>query len=92
MVKYQMDKMELTGLFDEIFVTGGRLLKDKLVLGLSLTASDWLIGDTGHDIEAGKRLGIKTACVTNGFLSRKSLLPYKADLVIPHFTKFSIDL
>ena len=42
----------------------------------------WFIGDTGKDIETGKALGLKTAAVLSGFLSRKRLLEYHPDLII----------
>lgn len=91
MVKQQLDRFELNGFFVGTFVTGGKLRKDELVAGLPLTDDDWIIGDTGHDIEVGKRLGIRTASVSSGFLSRESLLPYRPELIMESFIDFNID-
>jgi len=91
MVDSQLEHLGLKNIFTNILVTGGKLLKDDVVMGLPLAKDHWIIGDTGHDIEVGKRLGIRTASVTNGFLSRESLEPYRPDLMIESFTDFSID-
>lgn len=91
MVDYQLDRVGLNGFFDGVYVTGGKLRKDDVVTGLLLTNDDWMIGDTGHDIEVGKRLGMRTASVTNGFLSKESLLPYGPDLILECFTDFNIN-
>lgn len=42
----------------------------------------WFIGDTGKDIQTGKALGLKTAAVLSGFLSRERLLEYHPDQII----------
>jgi len=47
----------------------------------------WFIGDTGKDIETGKALGLKTAAVLSGFLSRKRLLEYHPDQIINNVTE-----
>lgn len=91
MVGYQLDRAGVKDFFVGIYVTGGKLLKDESVAGLRLTAEDWLIGDTGNDVEVGKRLGVRTASVANGFLSIESLLPYGPDLMLNRFTDFIID-
>jgi phosphoglycolate phosphatase len=92
MVSYQIDYFDIRCFFSGIFVTGGTISKDATVSALPLNYSDWLIGDTGHDVEVGKRLGVQTANVTNGFLSKESLLPYGADLIIDGFTDFFVVL
>ena len=91
MVDYQLNRTGLKGFFTGIYVTGGKLRKDDVVAGLLFTNDDWMIGDTGHDVEVGKRLGIRTASVTNGFLSKESLLPYGPDLILDRFTDFNVD-
>jgi phosphoglycolate phosphatase len=92
MVDYQLDRVGLKEFFVGVYVTGGKLRKDDALASLSLTNDDWMIGDTGQDIMAGKRLGMRTASVTNGFLSKESLLPYRPDLILENFTDFNIDL
>ena len=88
MVSYQIDYFGIQCFFRGIYVTGGTISKDAVISGLPLNNSDWLIGDSGQDIEVGKRLGVRTANVTNGFLSKESLLPYGADLIVDKFTDF----
>jgi phosphoglycolate phosphatase len=44
-----------------------------------------LIGDTPHDIEAGKAHGTKTAGVATGMSSIESLIEAGADVVMPSF-------
>ncbi len=91
MVNYQLDRVGLREFFVGIYVTGGKLRKDDVVAGLPLTDDDWMIGDTGNDVEVGKRLGMRTASVTNGFLSKESLLPYGPDLILERFTDFKVN-
>jgi phosphoglycolate phosphatase len=50
------------------------LIKEKSDIALS--KNDWLIGDTGKDIETGKILGIRTIAFTNGFLNDTKLKEY----------------
>jgi phosphoglycolate phosphatase len=90
MVNYQIDYFGIRCFFSGVYVTGGKISKDLAIFGLPLNDSDWLIGDTGHDIEVGKRLGVRTANVTNGFLSKESLLTYGADLIVEKFTDFLV--
>lgn len=47
------------------------------------------MGDTGHDILVGQKLGLRTAAVTNGFLSEESLTPYNPTILLPAFTAFN---
>jgi phosphoglycolate phosphatase len=88
MVDYQLNRFGLSGFFVNTFVTGGKFRKDEILNDLPLSDVDWIIGDTGYDIEVGKRLGLRTASVTNGFLSRESLLTYGPDLILDCFTDF----
>lgn len=46
----------------------------------------WYVGDETRDVEAGKRVGIKTAAVTWGYNSEKALEKIKPDLIAyrPH--------
>ena len=55
-----------------------------------MSKNDWIIGDTGKDIETGQQLGIKTGAVLSGFLNLKSLLLYKPDLIINNIIEFKI--
>jgi len=69
-------------IFSKVLVTGQKQEKTALVKGVvNLQKADWFIGDTGKDVQTGKELGIRTAAVLTGFLSRESLLPYQPDLI-----------
>ncbi len=70
-------------LFDKIMVTN--LVKQKhemIKYVVKIEKTDWFIGDTGADIESGKKLGVKTAGVLSGFMSKEGLLTYKPDLIV----------
>jgi len=80
----QIDSLGLLPYFDSVMVTEQRLSKEKLIAPLTgLGPDDWIIGDTGKDIQAGQALGIKTCAVLSGFLSEASLKPYGPDLILP---------
>jgi phosphoglycolate phosphatase len=49
---------------------------------------DYIIGDTGKDIQAGKLLGIKTVAVLSGFLNKDSLKAYQPDFIINFASEF----
>jgi phosphoglycolate phosphatase len=88
MVDSQLNRFKIRNFFKKIYVTRGKLSKNEVVIDLKLSNEDWIIGDTGYDIEVGKKLGVRTASVTNGFLNKKSLLIYKPDLILETFTDF----
>jgi len=70
-------------IFTKILVTQQRQEKHDLIKNaVRITLEDWFIGDTGKDIQTGKLLGIKTAAVLSGFLSKESLIPYQPDIII----------
>lgn len=78
----QLEQLGWSEIFDKIFVTGQKLEKYEMIQGsVKLTPADWFVGDTGKDIQTGKKLGIRTAAVLSGFLSHESLLPYEPDLI-----------
>lgn len=88
MVRRQLEKMGWSSLFKSLLITGGKRSKDELLEGAALEPADWLIGDTGYDVKVGKKLGVRTAAVSNGFLSRESLAPYDPDVLLDKFTDF----
>lgn len=70
-------------IFTKVLVTQQQQEKHDLIKNaVRVTPEDWFIGDTGKDIQTGKLLGIKTAAVLSGFLSKESLLPYQPDIII----------
>jgi phosphoglycolate phosphatase len=70
-------------LFDRIIVTNQLEQKhERIRSNLKIGKTDWFVGDTGADIESGKKLGIRTAAVLSGFMSRESLQSYNPDLIV----------
>lgn len=93
----QVGRLGWPSLFTGVLVTGGhpsdkrRTSKESLIRRTvsSLQPSDWMVGDAGLDIRTGQALGVRTAAVLTGFLSRESLEPYKPDLIIPDLPAFA---
>jgi phosphoglycolate phosphatase len=87
----QLEKLNLLHYFENVLVTEQSHTKEELIGTISgLQPQDWMIGDTGKDIQAGKVLGIKTCAVLSGFLNEKSLRPYCPDLIIPRAVDFRL--
>jgi len=80
-VSNQLTKLGLENLIDEVLVTEQKREKDELIRTLQPSHEDWIIGDTGKDILTGKKLGIRTAAVTSGFLNKHQLLNYQPDII-----------
>jgi len=89
-VEKQLTQLSILNFFEDVFVTEQKqskvtlLEKSKIVFG----ENDWMFGDTGHDVIAGKKLGIKTCSVLSGFMTKERLEEYFPDLIIPDVTKF----
>jgi phosphoglycolate phosphatase len=70
-------------MFEQIFVTQQKTDKyDLIKTSVETTRTDWLIGDTGKDIQTGKKLGVKTVAVLSGFMNRERLMEYEPDLIV----------
>ncbi|HCM35228.1 HAD hydrolase-like protein [Chryseobacterium sp.] len=79
-------------IFTKVLVTQQQQEKHSLIKDtVEITPEDWFIGDTGKDIQTGKLLGIRTAAVLSGFLSKKSLLSYQPDIIINTVLDLNID-
>lgn len=89
----QLDRLELLPYFASVMVTEQNKSKDELITStvFNLSSNDWMIGDTGKDIQVGHALGIKTCAVLSGFLSEKSLRLYKPDLILPSVVAFDLE-
>jgi phosphoglycolate phosphatase len=80
---HQVGKYPWAGYITRVLVSDKVNGKYHLVRDLLRTGDQgWFIGDTGKDIETGKALGLKTAAVLSGFLSRERLLEYHPDQII----------
>lgn len=91
-VHKQLKMLGIFGFFQGIFVTEQKASKEKILKesGILFSRNDWLIGDTGHDINAGKKIGIQTCAVLSGFMPATSLSAYSPDLMIQDFTCLDI--
>lgn len=77
-------------LFEKVLVTAQLKEKHELIKSVAdLSANDWMVGDTGKDIQTGKHLGIHTAAVLTGFLNRKSLTEYEPEVMVERVTDLS---
>lgn len=85
----QLTNLRWQNVFRGVLVTQQRTDKKTLVeSALKVDASDWMIGDTGEDIRTGNALGMQTAAVLSGFLSREKLSRYQPDLFLEYVTDF----
>lgn len=93
-VKKQLQGFGVFDFFQNIFVTEQKYSKKDLLVrsGLMLGGGDWFVGDTGHDIMAGKELGVNTCAVLSGFMSRSSLIKYEPDVIISSVVSLGLEL
>lgn len=79
----QLDKLGITALVKSILVTNQKSSKKDLITAqqLPLQSSDYLVGDSGKDIECAKELGIQSVAVLSGFLNKEKLSNYHPDFI-----------
>lgn len=88
-VYYQLKNFGWIGFFDAVLITAKKCSKEDLIKPYLLSNTDnYIVGDTGKDIIAGKNLKIKSIAVTNGFLSEKILKKYEPDAIFRKVTEF----
>lgn len=87
----QLQQLGVIAFFKDIYVTEQKKEKQELILDVlgTMQATDWFIGDTGHDVLAGKRLGIRTCAVLTGVMSEVALNQYAPDIIIDNVTLFN---
>lgn len=79
----RMAELGWISFFKKILVTNQKKEKVELIKEHVLVSEeDWFVGDTGKDIQTGKQLGMKTAAVLSGFLSRARLEEYNPDVIV----------
>lgn len=90
MLTVQLNKLSIADYFEQIFITEQRVSKEQLLRGsgLDFAREDWVVGDTGHDILAGKALGLRTCAVLSGFMNEPSLKAYSPDIILSDATGF----
>jgi phosphoglycolate phosphatase len=87
----QIKSFHLDCYFKDILVTLQKIEKSDLIKKTKQISNlDWIIGDTGKDIETGKILGIKTAAVLTGFLSQNQLIRYSPDVILENVSQFKL--
>ncbi|HVG42921.1 MAG TPA: HAD hydrolase-like protein [Chitinophagaceae bacterium] len=88
----QLDQYGWGEVFEDVFVTSQKSEKYDLIKeGVETKSTDWLVGDTGKDIQTGKQLGVQTAAVLSGFLNAETLLPYNPDIIINSVLDLKVD-
>lgn len=86
----QMRKLGLYDYFSDILNTAQRQSKAELIRSRAAwDADDILVGDTGEDILAGRKLGMRTVAVTSGALSEETLRKYHPDIVLESVVHFA---
>lgn len=88
----QLASLDLLHFFKQILVTEQKYTKVSLIASHITNRSilDWVVGDTGRDIQVGKLLNMRTCAVLTGFLSRESLEGYNPDLISDSVVNFSL--
>ncbi len=91
-VTLQLKDLGLLKFFKKTLVTEQKTTKQDLILTEvgDLSPSDWIIGDTGKDIQIGQELKIKTCAVLSGFLNYEALLPYNSNKIINSVLDFNL--
>ena len=86
----QLIELNLLEYFQQVLVTEHKYTKKALILAnvAHLSSNDWLVGDTGKDIQAGKSLNINTCAVLSGFLDEKVLRGYGPNLILDSVVQF----
>jgi len=82
----QMSEFDIGHYFDEVLGLGDIYAKSKIDLGVGYmerngTKNTLLIGDTTHDYEVAKTLGVDCILVANGHQNRETLLSCNVDVL-----------
>ena len=87
----QLASLDILHFFNQILVTEQKHSKESLIAAhvADRSLQDWMVGDTGKDIQVGKLLNMKTCAVLSGFLSRESLEGYNSDFILDSVVNFS---
>ncbi len=90
----QLQRLDLNRWFKNVLVTEQHADKQNVLARQlpQLQPGDWMVGDTGRDIQAGRALGLRTCAVLSGVLDRDTLLMYRPDLVLDTAVQFAAEL
>jgi phosphoglycolate phosphatase len=91
-VYVQLEALNLLGYFDEVMVTEQRNTKEFLIAQKvpDLSSDDWMIGDTGKDVQVGIALGINTCAVLTGFMTADALSRYSPNRILESVIDFRL--
>lgn len=79
---WQLKKLKLSQFFSEIIVVSSNSSKYEELRSRNCSVNSLIIGDTGIETEAGKKLNMKTVSVLSGFRNERSLKKYSPDYII----------
>ncbi len=88
----QLQSYGWSNLFNDVLVTRQVVSKSDMIRKFNVVATDWMVGDTGKDIQEGKRLGLLTAGVLTGFLNRDRLQEYNPEVIVNAVTDLTFNL
>lgn len=90
----QLESFGLSRYINQVLVTKQTISKQDLIKQnvKTLTKNDWLVGDTGKDIQAGILLGIKTCAVLSGFMNEKKLVEYSPTIIVDSVNAFEFHI
>ena len=90
-VSRQLARLSILNFFQDVFVTEQKYTKAELLerSNIIFNKDDWMFGDTGHDVIAGKKIGIKTCAVLSGFMSEERLKEYGPDIISSNVTEIN---
>ncbi len=88
----QLASLNLLKYFKQVLVTEQKYTKESLIAAniAGLSPKDWIVGDTGRDIQVGKLLNMKTCAVLSGFLSQEALIQYRPDVILESVISLSL--
>ncbi|MBC3258106.1 MULTISPECIES: HAD hydrolase-like protein [Pseudomonas] len=91
-VHVQLEALNLLGYFDEVMVTEQRNTKEFLIAQKvsNLTSHDWVVGDTGKDVQVGMALGVNTCAVLTGFMTADALSRYSPKIILESVIEFKL--
>jgi len=92
--KEQLVQYQIFHFFNNVLVSQHEKEKTDLInsLKIKVTNNDFIVGDTGIDIQTGKKLGVKTIAVLTGFRNRAILETYKPDFIWSSIEEFYLNL
>lgn len=87
----QLASLDLLPFFTQVLVTEQKHSKESLIAEHipGVSTQDWLVGDTGKDIQIGKLLNMNTCAVLSGFSNGSNLQKYFPDLIVDSVIDFS---